>query len=450
MAYFKDRNWKTLFSRGCACGVHQSQAEHEAALKSGEDYQAVADEAALRMAFPDVLHRRALLKTVGAGAVLAALNAALPLKWAGEAFAESKALEKTNVNIGFIPITCATPIIMGEPMGFYAKQGLDAKVVKTAGWAVIRDKTMNGEYDAAQMLAPMPLALTLGVGSAPHPFVVPAIENVNGQAICLAMKHKDNRDPKNWKGFRLAIPFDFSNHNYILRYYLAENGIDPQKDVELRVVAPPDMVANLRAGNIDGFLAPDNVVQRAVYDKVGFIHILSKEIWDGHPCCSFSISKTVINDMPNTSAAMMRAILDATAYASKHENRKEIAAAVAPANYLNQPLTVVEQVLTGTYADGLGNVVKDPDRISFNPFPYESFAIWTLTQMKRWGQIKGDIDYQKVAETVYLETDAARLMKEAGMVVPTSDDKGFTVMGKRFDPSKPEEYLASFAISHQG
>ncbi|MGE4372070.1 MAG: CmpA/NrtA family ABC transporter substrate-binding protein [Xanthobacter sp.] len=450
MARFKDRNWRGLFFRGCSCGAHKSQSEHEAAAKSGADYQAVAEESMLRMAFPNTLHRRALLKAVGGATLFGALNAVMPLKWAGEAFAETGPLEKTNVNIGFIPITCATPIIMGEPMGFYAKQGLDAKVVKTAGWAVVRDKTMNREYDAAQMLAPMPLAITMGTGSVPHPYVVPAIENVNGQGICLAMKHKDNRDPKNWKGFRFAIPFDFSNHNYILRYYLAEHGIDPQTDVELRVIAPPDMVANLRAGNIDGFLAPDNVVQRAVYDKIGFIHILSKEIWDGHPCCTFSISKNVVSDMPNTSAAMMRAILDATAYASKHENRKEIAEAIAPANYLNQPLTVVQQCLTGTYADGLGNVVKDPDRISFNPFPYESFAIWTLTQMKRWGQVKGDIDYQQIAKAVYLETDAARLMKEAGMTVPTADNNGFSVMGKHFDPSKPEEYIESFKIRVQG
>ncbi|MFX6096643.1 ABC transporter substrate-binding protein, partial [Acinetobacter baumannii] len=89
-------------------------------------------------------------------------------------------------------------------------------------------------------------------------------------AICLANKHKDNRDPKNWKGFKLAIPFDYSNHNYLLRYYLAEHGIDPDTDVQLRSVPPPEMVANLRADNIDGFLAPDNVVQRAVYDGVGF------------------------------------------------------------------------------------------------------------------------------------------------------------------------------------
>ena len=175
---------------------------------------------------------------------------------------------------------------MAHPMGFYSKHGLNVEVIKTAGWAVIRDKTINKEYDAAHMLSPMPIAISLGVGSNAVPYTVPAIENINGQAITLSVKHKDKRDPKDWKGFKFAVPFDYSMHNYLLRYYLAEHGIDPDTDVQIRAVPPPEMVANLRADNIDGFLGPDPMNQRAVYDGVGFIHMLSKEIWDGHPCCA--------------------------------------------------------------------------------------------------------------------------------------------------------------------
>jgi nitrate/nitrite transport system substrate-binding protein len=296
------------------------------------------------------------------------------------------------------------------------------------------------------MLSPMPIAITLGLGSQPVPFTVPAIENINGQGITLAMKHKDNRDPANWKGLKFAIPFDYSNHNYLLRYYLAEHGIDPDNDVQLRVVPPPEMVANLRADNIDGFLAPDNVCQRAIYDGVGFLHILSKEIWDGHPCCAFAASKDFITQTPNSYAALIRAIVDATAFASKAENRKQIAEAIAPANYLNQPETVIEQCLTGVYADGLGNVKTDPKRVDFDPFPWDSFAVWILTQMQRWGQIKGNVDYKAVAEQVFLATDTAELMKDMGLSPPSSGYKPFVVMGKAFDPSKPEEYLKSFKI----
>lgn len=436
----------------CACGQHASDAEHQASVSSsvGDSLEAqqnrVVEQAVMRAVFPQDTLRRRFLQAVGTPTAMAALSSIFPLALAKEAFAQGGKLEKPNLKVGFIPITCATPIIMADPMGFYKKQGLSVEVVKTAGWAVIRDKTLNKEYDAAHMLSPMPLAISLGVGAAPTAYTVPAIENVNGQAITLATKHKNKRNPKDWKGFKFAVPFDYSMHNYLLRYYLAENGIDPDRDVQIRVVPPPEMVANLRADNIDGFLAPDPVNQRAVYDGVGFIHLLSKELWDGHPCCAFAASKEFMTANPNTYAALLRAIIEATGYAQRPENRKEIAAAIHTPNYLNQPLTVIEQVLTGTYADGLGGVKKVPDRVGFDPMPWESFATWILTQMQRWGQIKGDVDYQKVAREVFLATDATRAMTQAGLIAPVAGSKKITVMGRVFDPSKPKEYLNSFAI----
>jgi nitrate/nitrite transport system substrate-binding protein len=448
---------RELNSAGCSCGRHINQAEHErdsalqcAAVEAPESeekrFEGVVASAVMRAMFPQDMARRAFLRSVGASTALAAISQFFPLKTATEVFAQGAPLEKKDLKVGFIPITCATPIIMAHPMGFYSKYGLNVEVIKTAGWAVIRDKTINKEYDAAHMLSPMPLAITMGTGSNPIPYTMPAVENINGQAITLAMKHKDRRDPKSWKGMKFAVPFDYSMHNYLLRYYLAEHGIDPDADVQIRSVPPPEMVANLRADNIDGFLAPDPVNQRAVYDGVGFIHTLSKNIWDRHPCCAFAASKEFVTTMPNTYAALLKAIIDATAYATKPANRKLIAEAIAPANYLNQPVTVVEQVLTGTFADGLGNVQKVPDRIDFDPFPWESFAVWILTQMKRWGQIKGEVDYAGIAKQVFLATDTTKLMKEVGLTPSSSTSKTFVVMGKTFDPSKPEEYLASFKI----
>jgi len=435
-----------LTRSGCSCGLHASEAEHAAALSGDAGLQRIVESAVVRAIFPHDASRRAFLRKLGRSSAMAAIASVFPVATAVEVFAQSKAPEKKDLKVGFIPITCATPIIMAKPMGFYEKQGLNVDVIKTAGWAVVRDKTINKEYDAAHMLAPMPLAITIGAGSNPVPYVMPAVENINGQAITLAMKHKDKRDPKSWKGFKFAVPFDYSMHNYLLRYYLAEAGLDPDTDVQIRSVPPPEMVANLRADNIDGFLGPDPFNQRAVYDGVGFIHILSKELWDGHPCCAFAASKEFVTSQPNTYAALLKAIIEATAFASKAENRKQIAAAIAPANYLNQPETVLEQILTGTYADGLGQVKKDPSRVDFDPFPWHSFGIWILTQMKRWGQIKGDVDYKGIAEQVYLATDTTRLMKEAGLTPPATTTKSFVVMGKTFDPAKPEDYLASFKI----
>jgi nitrate/nitrite transport system substrate-binding protein len=441
---------------GCVCGQHRSAAEHDYAKRTlrceevpaqSEDkrYEGVVASAVMRAVFPKDAARRAFLKSVGVSTALAALSQFFPLKTVTEAFAEA-APEKKDLKVGFIPITCATPIIMAAPLGFYEKHGLNVEVVKTAGWAVIRDKTINKEYDASHMLAPMPIAISLGLGAQPIPFAVPAIENINGQGITLAVKHKDKRDPKDWKGMKFAIPFDYSMHNYLLRYYLAEHGLDPDTDVQLRSIPPPEMVANLRADNIDGFLAPDNICQRAIYDGVGFMHMLSKEIWDGHPCCSFAASREFITGSPNSFAALTRAIVDATAFAAKAENRKQIAEAIAPANYINAPVTVLEQVLTGTYADGLGGVKTDAKRVDFDPFPWQSFAVWMLTQMKRWGQIKGDVDYKAVAEQVYLATDTRKVMAEMGLSPPATSYKSFSVMGKAFDPAKPDDYLASFKI----
>ncbi len=376
------------------------------------------------------------------------MDRVFPILRAQEAWAEGAggAPEKANLKIGFIAITCATPIILAAPMGFYAKHGLNVDIVRTAGWAVVRDKALNGEYDAAHMLSPMPLALTLGAGSGVVPYAAPAIENINGQAITLAMKHKDNRDPAKWKGMKFGIPFDYSMHNYLLRYYLAEAGLDPDQDVQLRVIPPPEMVANLRAENIDGFLGPDPFNQRAVYDGVGFIHLLTRELWDGHPCCALGISQAMVKQAPNTFRALLQSIVDSTAYANQAEHRKDIADIVAGQNYLNQPPTVVEQALTGTYADGLGHVKNVPERVSFDPFPYHSMAIWIMTQMKRWGQVKGDLAWNDVAKQVYLATDAAAAMQQAGLAVPASASKSYTIMGKSFDPAQPDAYVASFAI----
>lgn len=392
--------------------------------------------------------RRNFIRTVGGTSFAAALGSILPMDKIKAAVKESTGpLEKKKLKVGFVPITCATPIIMAHPMGFYEKYGLDVEVIKTAGWAVARDKSLNGEYDASHMLTPMPLAMTMGAGSTAEPYIMPAVENINGQAIVLHNKHKDKRNPKDWKGFKFGVPFDFSMHNFLLRYYVAEHGIDPDKDIQIRVVPPPEMVANLRAGNLDGYLSPDPFNQRAVYEKVGFIHILTKEIWQGHPCCAFACSKKFATEMPNTYAALFKSIVDATQFSANPDNRADISKAIAPKNYLNQPEVVIRQVLTGRYVDGLEKKVYDePDRIDFDPFPWHSMAVWILTQMKRWGYIEGNVDYKAIAEQVYVAADTADVMRDLGYEPPSKTYENYTIMGKEFDYTKPDEYVNSFAI----
>lgn len=476
---------------GCPCGLHATMYEHKAALASasegsrfyaaettkgarnaGPELDALSDlerpaaktaeldwkdqenvlanlatSAVMKGLFGNDMNRRNFLRGVGGTTAAAAIASILPIDKAIANIVEATGpLEKTDLNVGFVPITCATPIIMAAPMGFYEKYGLNVSAIKTAGWAVSRDKSLSGEYDAAHMLTPMPLAITAGAGSAATPWTMPAVENINGQAITLANKHLDKQDPSKWKGFTFGVPFEYSMHNFLLRYYVAEAGLDPDQDIQIRVVPPPEMVANLSAGNLDGYLSPDPFNQRAVYDGVGFIYKLTKEIWPGHPCCAFAASQKFIDETPNTFLALFKSILEATSFSSDPANRSDISAAISPKNYLNQPTTVVEQVLTGRFADGLGNVRNEPDRIDFDPFPYHSFAVWILTQMKRWGYIEGDVQYTDLAEEVYLATDAAAVMTDMGLTPPTSTYESYEIMGKTFDPASPEAYVDSFAI----
>lgn len=448
----------------CSCGRDHTLAEHQSELDASgaaqvlkarsetAEFEAYSNEfieaTLMKALFPHDALRRRFLRAVGKGTAMAAIGSLLPVA-SMQAMAQDKgALEKKDLKIGFIPITCATPLIMAHPLGFYSKQGLSVEVVKTAGWALIRDKMLNKEYDATHFLSPMPLAISMGAGSNPVPMNVATIQNTNGQAITLHVKHKDKRDPKQWKGFKFGVPFEYSMHNFLLRYYVAEAGLNPDTDIQIRVVPPPEMVANLRAGNIDGYLGPDPFNQRAVYEEVGFLHVLTKDLWNGHPCCAFGTSTEFIQKNPNTFAALYRAVLTAAAMARKPENRELIAKVISPSQYLNQPETVVAQVLTGKFADGLGKVQNVPDRADFDPMPWQSMAVWMLTQMKRWGYIKGDVNYQQIAEKVFLITDARKHMKELGMpFTPGTAYAKHTIMGKVFDPAKPEEYLKGFAIS---
>ena len=152
---------------------------------------------------------------------------------------------------------------------------------------------------------------------------------------------------------------------------------------------------------------------------------------------------------PNTFAALYRAVLTAANMARQPKNRELIAKVISPTAYLNQPETVVNQVLTGKFADGLGGIKNVPDRADFDPVPWQSMAVWILTQMKRWGYVKGDVNYKQIAEKVFLLTEAKKQMKLLDQAVPEGAYKKFRVMGREFDPAKPDEYVNSFAIRKQ-
>ena len=410
----------------------------------------------MKSIFKTDLNRRKFLKGVGSSAAFGILSQFIPFGSLHAMTEDAKKnIEKKKLKIGFVPITCATPIIAGHALGFYDKYGLEVDIIKTAGWAVARDKCMNGEYDASHLLAPMPAAMSMGLGSAAQDWRMVTNVNTNGQAIVLANKHKNKQNPKDWKGMKFGVPFEYSMHNLLLRMYVAEHGIDPDKDIQIRVIPPPEMVANLRAENVDGYLAPDPFNQRAVFDGVGFIHKLTKDLWDQHPCCCFGISQRFIDENPNTFIVLLTAILDATATAERKDQRVRFAESMSPRNYLNQPSAVLKQILTGVYPDGLGNIKNVPDRISFMPFPAQSMGLWILSQLRRWDYIKSDVDYKKVSDDIFMSADVKKRMEEMASHnknlkwtdIPETKYPVYDVYGKEFNPGKINEYIDSFSIT---
>jgi nitrate/nitrite transport system substrate-binding protein len=433
---------KTIHPCMCNCGCTSFEAS-EVLQNAEEAISRSIDDSLIAGLFPEPILRRQLLKSVGAATLLGALSSLLPIDALKAIAQERKPLEKTKLAVGFLPITCAVPLIYGEKLGFYAKEGLDVNLQKIAGIALIRDKMLNGELDVSQQVMPVALTMTAGLGGNKQSIKVLTILNQNGNSMVLATKHKDNRDPKGWKGFTFAVPFEQSHQTLQLKNYLAAHGLDPDKDVKYRIVPPTEYVSSLRVGSIDGFFGGEPGGQRAVYEGAGFIHLISREIWAGHPCCSVTASEGWIKTNPNTFMAFYRAIIGSSLAVSKPESRVGMAAVLAQPQYLNQPEIVLDQVLTGKYADGLGNIKTDPLRVDYQPFPKYSAAVWLMVQLRRWNMLKEDVDYAKLAEQVMLATDASRIMGEQGATAPPVAFGKEVILGQDFDSSKPLEYLTS-------
>ena len=215
------------------------------------------------------------------------------------------------------------------------------------------------------------------------------------------------------------------------------------------------MVANLRSGNVDGYLAPDPFNQRAVYDQVGFIHKLTKDLWKQHPCCVFGLSEKFINQNPNTTMALTTSILEATAAAETSEGRVAFAESMAPANYLNQPVEILKQILTGVFPDGLGNIKNVPDRISFMPLPTQTMGTWVLSQLRRWNYIDNDTNYATLAEELVLTTTTrermrAMMVADANLLFSDAEQDVYApveVQGKEFTPSAAQQFIDSQPFS---
>jgi len=315
-----------------------------------------------------------------------------------------RGLEKPALGMAFIPILCSAPLLYAKTHGIFARNGLDVTLAPAPGWSGVKDLLAFGHIDAAHLLSPMPLAIREGLDGKRAPIRLSAVQNVNGQALTLAMKHRGIEEVRDMKGFTFGVPYHFSMNYYLLCLFLAENGLDPLRDVTIIEVAPPRMPHFIATGRVDGVFAPEPFNQIPVYRGTGFIYVLSKGIWPGHPCCCFATTEEFIDRYPKTYRAMLESVLEAELrlHQAAPEQRRAIAVELCQQGILGQddPEPVM-QALSGEYDDGLGNARTSHDRIDFQPEPWPEYGVWILSQQQRWNQLRRRVDYREVVERCF-------------------------------------------------
>ena len=413
------------------------------------------------------LTRRSILRQAGLGALLSGL----PSGWVGSAYADDSP-EMPDVKLGIIALTDCSSIVVAHEKGLFKKYGINSTVSKGASWAAIRDSLTNGDIQATHMLLGMPIASTMGLGGAPKkPMVAPFILNRNGQAITLAnsLKGKVADDPKALKPLvdaakaagapmTFAMTFPPGTHAMWMRYYLAAGGINPGDaagagaDISLITVPPPQMVANMKVGKMDGFCVGEPWNAKTIAEDIGFTSITTQAIWKDHPekVCAFTEEYTAKN--PKTVKAVLKALHEASVWLDKMENREEQANIVSAATYINCPPETILGRLQGKYLMGDGRKFKDPNYMIFSDrncnYPQAKYAKWWLTQLRRWGFVEGAPDYEGVAKQVMRSDIYEEAMKEIGYVHGGVDTSAETLFdGVKFDPTGDlEAYAASFAV----
>ena len=408
--------------------------------------------------------RRNVLTTVTKALTGASLMALVdPLVKAGAWAAGSDAPEKTDIKIGFIPLTDCASVVMASEMGFDKKYGLKITPSKEASWPSVRDKLINGELDAAHVLYGLIYGVQLGIGGPKKDMSILMTLNNNGQGITLSRKlfEKGVTDGASLKAlmdkekreYTFAQTFPTGTHAMWLYYWLAANGINPMKDTKVITVPPPQMVANMRVGNMDGYCVGEPWHARAIADKIGFTTITSQAIWKDHPEKVLGTTAEFIERYPNTARAMTAAVLEASKFidASK-ENRTKTAETIAAKSYVNTEVDVILGRILGQYDNGIGKKWDDPDYMKFYNnglvnFPYLSDGMWFLTQQKRWGLLKEHPDYLAVAKKVNRIDVYKQAATLTGTPVPTSEMRASTLLdGKGWDGSDPAAYADSFSI----
>ena len=409
---------------------------------------------------PD-LSRRRLIQAAGAVVTTASMipQTLRNVAWA----AGSDAPEKKEVRIGFIPLTDCASVVMAAVNKFDEKYGIKIIPTKEASWASVRDKLVNGELDMAHMLYGLIYGLQMGLSGPKTNMALLMTLNHNGQAITLSKKlaEKGAVDGESVakliktdkREFTFAHTFPTGTHAMWLYYWLATYGVDPFKEVKTITVPPPQMVANMRVGNMDGYCVGEPWGHRAIIDGIGITGVTTQDIWKDHPEKVLGARDDFVQQNPNTCRAVISAILEAGRWIdSGLLNKRKMAEVVSAPAYVNTSTDAINERILGRYQNGLGKTWDDPNHMKFYndglaTFPYLSDGMWFLTQHKRWGLLKTDPDYLAVAKQVNkiaLYKDAATASKTP---LPKSDMRTSKFIdGTVWDGKDPAKYAASFKI----
>jgi two-component system, oxyanion-binding sensor len=352
-------------------------------------------------------------------------------------------LERPKLTLGITPLVDCAPIVLAEELGTFERHGLEVEIRREASWATIRDKVALGLLDAAQMLAPMPLATTLGIDSVGVPMIAAMTLDQNGNAITLSRGLWDEieefapqftgndlppgapldaralsavvlaRASSGRPPVTLASVFPFSSHNYLLRLWLASGGLDPDRDVRLTVVPPPHTVAHMSGGLIDGYCVGEPWNQQAASLGIGRIAIAGHQLWKAMPEKVLGTTEAWARKHPRTLRALTCALIEACVWLDEPANRREAACVLASPRYVNAPAEVIGRSLSlpGYHIFHRGSA----------NYPWRSHGDWFLTQMARWRQLGPDVDIQAAADRVF-RTDLYRVAAaELGIACPSED-----------------------------
>ncbi|MEB3165572.1 MAG: CmpA/NrtA family ABC transporter substrate-binding protein [Cyanobacteriota bacterium] len=386
--------------------------------------------------------------------------------------------EVAGATLGFIALTDAAPLIIAKEKGLFAKHGMpDVKVVKQTSWAVTRDNlelgSAKGGIDGAHILSPMPLMLTAGTitkSKQPLPMYTLARLNLQGQGLSVSKDFLGDKltiDNKaglakaaqqasaKGKKFKAAVTFPGGTHDLWMRYWLSANGIDPNKDADLVVVPPPQMVANMQTGTMDTFCVGEPWNQRLVNKKLGYTAAVTGELWNLHPEKAFSMRADWVDKNPKAAKALLMAVQEAQIWCEDPANLDELCAITSKDKYFKASVADIKPRLAGDIDYGDGRVVKNsPLKMRFwsenASFPYKSHDAWFVTEDMRWGYLPADTDIDALVNKV----NRADLWKEAakaiGMTkdIPASDSRGKETFfdGTVFDPENPKAYLDGLKI----